>query len=110
MNTTAVNTLLQLNKPDGTPFAGGSVNVGIYQLEDGDLGNEPSAAYLTDKDGNTNYGQKTVVTLDSKGQATVVLASNAVNDNAEPIVWIDQNFGENYQVEDLKQENRFQII
>jgi hypothetical protein len=98
--------LITVKKPDGTAFAGGEVNVGIYQLLDGKLGNEPSAAYLyrilTDKSevalnkANDKNTQGTV-TLDSKGQAKIWIASRAVNDNAEPIVWIDQNAGTNPQ-------------
>ena len=37
------------------------------------------------------------IKLDNNGQAKIWLASAAVNDNAEPIVWVDQNTGTNHQ-------------
>ena len=36
-----VNIKLDVTKPDGTPYAGGIVNVGIDELLDRKLGNEP---------------------------------------------------------------------
>jgi len=100
--------VITVKKPDGTPYSGGLVNVGIYELLDGKLGNEPTAAYLyrVINDQNRNlegtagpnlFQTQGVVKLDNNGQAKVWLASTAVNDNAEPIVWIDQNTGTNWQ-------------
>ena len=60
---------------------------------DRQLGNEPTGAYFTnftnEKEEYLTQGQ---VRLNSKGEATVVLASTDVNDSAKPLVWIDQNF------------------
>ena len=89
---------IAVTKPDGNPYGGGIVNVGIYELLDGKLGNEPTGAYFagfTDETGH--YLTQGQVKLDSKGEATVVLASTYVNDSAEPIVWIDQNMANNFQ-------------
>ncbi|MBB6446074.1 S-layer homology domain-containing protein [Bacillus benzoevorans] len=100
--------VITVKKPDGTAYAGGLVNVGIYQLLDGKLGNEPTAAYLyrtinkVDRNLEDTAAPRLnqtqgVVKLDNNGQAKVWLASTAVNDNAEPIVWVDQNTGTNWQ-------------
>ncbi len=105
--------VITVKKADGTPFAGGKVNVGIEQFLDGKLGNEPVGAYFT-KDSIekangdfvneatpynplTSTQRQAYVTLDSAGQATVRLTSTAANDSAKPIVWIDQNFDNNAQ-------------
>ena len=40
-------------KPDGTPFAGGNVNVGIDELLDGKLGNETRGAFLVELNRNS---------------------------------------------------------
>ncbi|WP_394235045.1 S-layer homology domain-containing protein [Niallia oryzisoli] len=84
--------VIKVNKPDGTPFAGGYVNVAIEENVDDVLNNNPKAAYFV------QFGAKQgVVKLDSKGEAKVTLASTAVNDNATPIAWIDQNSANNAQ-------------
>lgn len=89
---------IKVTKPDGTPFAGGTVNVGIYQLLDGVLGNEPTGAYFPNFRNETGqYLEQGQLKLDAKGEAAIVLASTAINDSAEPIVWIDQNYANNYQ-------------
>ena len=62
------------------------------------LGNEPTGAYFTNfKNEDGEYLTQGQVKLNSKGEATVVLASTDVNDSAKPIVWIDQNFANNFQ-------------
>ena len=38
---------IKVVKPDGTPYAGATLNVGIDEYLDGKLGNEPRAAFLT---------------------------------------------------------------
>ena len=88
-----------VTKPDGTPYGGGIVNVGIEELLDSKLGNEPYWCLFcwTSKMQHGQYFTQGQVKLDSKGEATVVLASTDVNDSAKPIVWIDQNFANNFQ-------------
>ena len=87
-----------VKKPDGTPYAGGTVNVGIEGWLDRKLGNEPTGAYFADfKNAAGEFLTQGQVKLNSKGEATVVLASTDVNDSAKPIVWIDQNFANNFQ-------------
>ncbi|MBB6446073.1 S-layer homology domain-containing protein [Bacillus benzoevorans] len=89
---------IYVTKPDGTAFAGGTVNVGIYQLLDGVLGNEPTGSYFPEFiDENGRYLKQGQVKLDAKGEAVITLASTDVNDSAEPIVWIDQNYANNAQ-------------
>jgi hypothetical protein len=89
---------INVTKPDGTPFAGGIVNVGIYQLLDGVLGNEPTGSYFPEfKDENGRNLKQGQVKLDAKGEAVITLASTDVNDSSEPIVWIDQNYANNAQ-------------
>ena len=40
---------IKVLKPDGTPYAGGTVNIGIdIELLDRKLGNEPTGAYFPD--------------------------------------------------------------
>lgn len=79
-------------KPDGTPYAGGNVNVGIDELLDGKLGNEPRGAFLVASDNyDVTRSQQLTLRLDSKGQAKFYLSSTNVNDSARPVVWIDQN-------------------
>lgn len=82
---------ITVKKPDGTVFAGGTVNVGILEVLDGKLGTE-TKAYLQKLTTGNNTQQGTV-TLNAKGEAEIVLASWTNNDSAEPMVWIDQNNG-----------------
>ena len=90
--------IIKVMKPDGTPYKGGTVNVGMEQLLDRILGNEPTGAYFVDfQDSNGEYLSQGQVKLDAKGEATVVLASTDVNDTAKPLIWIDQNFANNDQ-------------
>ena len=87
-----------VKKPDGTPYAGGTANVGIEGWVDRQLGNEPTGAYFTNfKNEKGEYLTQGQVKLNAKGEATVVLASTDINDSAKPIVWIDQNFANNFQ-------------
>ena len=89
---------IKVTKPDGTPYAGGTVNVGIDELLDGKLGNEPDGAYFVDFiDATGKYLTQGQVRLDYNGEASFVLASKSINDSAKPIVWIDQNFANNDQ-------------
>ena len=89
---------IKVTKPDGSPYAGGIVNVGIYELLDRKLENNLTDAYFAEfTDESGHYLTQGQVKLDSKGEATVVLASTYVNDSAEPIVWIDQNMANNFQ-------------
>ena len=89
---------INVKKPDGTPYAGGTVNVGIEGWLDRKLGNEPTGAYFANfKNEDGEFLTQGQVKLDSKGEATVVLASTDINDSAKPIVWIDQNFANNFQ-------------
>ena len=77
---------------------GGTVNVGIEEWLDRKLGNEPTGAYFTNfRNEAGEYLTQGQVKLNSQGEATVVLASTAINDSAKPIVWIDQNFANNFQ-------------
>lgn len=89
---------IKVMKPDGKPYAGGIVNVGIEQLLDQKLGNEPTGAYFVDfQNSNGKHLTQGQVKLDANGEAEVVLASTDQNDSAKPLVWIDQNFANNFQ-------------
>ncbi|WP_338449652.1 S-layer homology domain-containing protein [Niallia oryzisoli] len=89
---------IKVTKPDGTPYAGGTVNVGIDELLDGKLGNEPYGAYFVDfKNAAGKHLTQGQVGLDYNGEASFVLASKSINVSAKPIVWIDQNFANNDQ-------------
>ena len=89
---------ITVKKPDGTRYGGGTVNVGIEEWLDRKLGNEPTGAYFTNfRNGAGEYLTQGQIKLNAQGEATVVLASTAINDSAKPIVWIDQNFANNFQ-------------
>ena len=89
---------IRVLKPDGTPFAGGIVNVGIEELLDSDGTNDYTSAYFVDfKNTAGQHLAKGQLKLDSKGEGSFIMASLQVNDSAKPIVWIDQNFADNHQ-------------
>ena len=89
---------IKVTKPDGTPFAGGIVNVGIEELLDRKGDNDYTRAYFVNfKNAAGQYLSQGQMKLDSKGEANFVLASTEVNDSAKPIVWIDQNYANNDQ-------------
>lgn len=89
---------IKVLKPNGTPFAGGIVNVGVEELLDIDGTNDYTSAYFVDfKNTADQYLTQGQLKLDSKGEASFVLASTQVNDSAKPIVWIDQNYADNHQ-------------
>ena len=85
---------ITVTKPNGDPWVGGEVNVGIDELLDGKLGNNPRGAFLVKDDDvfdeDERYEQLRLK-LDGEGQAEFFLASTKVNDSARPVVWIDQN-------------------
>ena len=87
---------IKVLNPDGTPFAGGYVNVGIEEYVDDVLDNNPTNAYYKEFAGTATPRQG-VVKLDAKGEAEVTLASTKQNDSATPIVWVDQNNSSNHQ-------------
>ena len=100
--------MITVKDADGKAYAGGVVNVGIDELLDGKLGNEPVGAYIADHKDNVNpYKLETIlktkdgrtvqgtIKLDANGQAKIILASTKANDSAKPIVWIDQNWDNN---------------
>ena len=90
--------VIKVKNPDGTPFAGGYVNVAIEQYIDDVLNNNPTNAYFKEFTQVTLIAARQgVVKLDAKGEATVVLASTKQNDSAKPIVWVDQNNSSNHQ-------------
>ena len=99
---------IKVTKPDGTVFAGGTVNVGIDEYLDGQLGNEPRAAFLRAEAPTqftpielkqsvllmelSHVAEQATVVLDANGEAEFRLASTHDNDSARPVVWIDQNY------------------
>ncbi|WP_338449653.1 S-layer homology domain-containing protein [Niallia oryzisoli] len=100
-------------KPDGTPYKGGVVNVGIDEYINSELGTAPRSAFLATKSGglldnaitkvigtdDANYNltatKQGTVRLDQNGEATFVLASTRAGDAARPFIWVDQNFDNN---------------
>ena len=89
---------IKVTKPDGTPYGGGIVNVGVEELLDRKGDNDYTRAYFVNfKNATGQYLSQGQMKLDSKGEANFILASTDVNDSAKPIVWIDQNYANNDQ-------------
>lgn len=92
---------------DGKAFAGGVVNVALNEVIDREISTVTSAGI---KYNDVDHGQNTVaVTLDSKGEAKFYVYSTKHNDNATPIVWIDQNVDVNSRNGQLENGEPFLI-
>ncbi|MFC5557588.1 S-layer homology domain-containing protein [Ureibacillus thermophilus] len=96
---------------EGKPYAGGVVNVAFDELIDKNLTTHTTAKLDNVKDSTAlfnlnadrNQGQ---LKLDSNGQAKF-LVYGADDVSATPVVWIDQNYSQNYQTGVLEEGEPF---
>ncbi|GLB58997.1 S-layer homology domain-containing protein [Cytobacillus sp. NCCP-133] len=87
---------------DGKAYKGGIINLAFNEDLDRVIGTDTNAAFTSNDDleGELLSGVREAerqLKLNDKGEAEFIVYSNVENDYATPVVWIDQNWAENYQ-------------